>query len=148
MVLSPAQRRHLRVKKWTRNINIFEKDFVVIPINKSAHWYLAIICYPSLITPEFGPKKTHQQQYQDQSMDLNTSTEKIDQMNNDMKNKLSMPMADENSENGDDTANRKVDVKAISLDIDGEESLDEAESVNEELNISIFNNNDRVCTKM
>jgi sentrin-specific protease 7 len=32
--LSPAEKRHSRVKSWTKNINIFEKDFIIIPINE------------------------------------------------------------------------------------------------------------------
>ncbi|KAJ5708924.1 hypothetical protein N7493_010258 [Penicillium malachiteum] len=32
------------VEKWTRNINLFEYDYIVVPINESAHWYVAIIC--------------------------------------------------------------------------------------------------------
>lgn len=32
------------VAKWTRNVNLFEYDYVVVPINQSAHWYVAIIC--------------------------------------------------------------------------------------------------------
>lgn len=43
-----AVQQHRRVRTWTKNVNIFEKDFVVIPINENAHWYLAIICYPGL----------------------------------------------------------------------------------------------------
>lgn len=31
--LTPSKRRHERVKKWTKNVNIFEKDFIFIPIN-------------------------------------------------------------------------------------------------------------------
>ena len=41
--------RHDRVKRWTRKVNIFEKDFVVIPINENYHWYLCIICYPGQV---------------------------------------------------------------------------------------------------
>ena len=38
-----------RVKKWTKNVNIFSYDYVVVPINQSVHWYGAIICnLPSL----------------------------------------------------------------------------------------------------
>lgn len=40
------------VKSWTRNVNIFEKDYLVIPINENLHWYLAIICKPSAILNE------------------------------------------------------------------------------------------------
>lgn len=32
------------VQKWTRGTNLFEHDFVVVPINESAHWYVAVIC--------------------------------------------------------------------------------------------------------
>lgn len=46
--LLPAERRHNRVKTWTRHVDIFEKDFIIVPINENSHWYLAIICYPYL----------------------------------------------------------------------------------------------------
>ncbi|CAF0852460.1 unnamed protein product [Didymodactylos carnosus] len=38
-------RRYNRVKRWLRDVDIFEKDFLIIPINQHAHWYLAIICF-------------------------------------------------------------------------------------------------------
>lgn len=31
---SRSKNRHDRVKKWTKNVNIFEKDFIFIPINE------------------------------------------------------------------------------------------------------------------
>ncbi|KAI3504952.1 hypothetical protein L1887_26770 [Cichorium endivia] len=34
-----------RVKKWTRKVNIFEKDFVFIPVNYNYHWSLLVICH-------------------------------------------------------------------------------------------------------
>ncbi|XP_016055179.1 PREDICTED: sentrin-specific protease 7 isoform X6 [Miniopterus natalensis] len=46
--LSMAQRRHKRVRTWTRNINIFNKDYIFVPVNESSHWYLAVICFPWL----------------------------------------------------------------------------------------------------
>ena len=37
------------VNKWTKNVDIFSYDYVVVPINQSVHWYAAIICnLPSL----------------------------------------------------------------------------------------------------
>jgi len=39
---------HSNVKKWTKNVNIFEKDFIVVPINDCDHWFVIIICYPGL----------------------------------------------------------------------------------------------------
>lgn len=32
------------VKKWTDKIDLFSRDFVVVPVNENLHWYLAIIC--------------------------------------------------------------------------------------------------------
>ena len=39
---------HSNVKKWTKNVNIFDKDFIVVPINDCDHWFVVIICYPGL----------------------------------------------------------------------------------------------------
>ncbi|XP_060085583.1 sentrin-specific protease 6-like [Ylistrum balloti] len=50
--LTPAERRHAAVKKWTKHVDLFEKDFIVIPINEHSHWFLAIICYPGLLMNE------------------------------------------------------------------------------------------------
>lgn len=32
------------VQKWTRNVDIFTRKYIVVPINENAHWYVAIIC--------------------------------------------------------------------------------------------------------
>ena len=73
------QRRHQRVKTWTRHVDIFNKDFVFVPVNQEwvkfiravlsrgffvsryiwrvsvsrAHWYLVVICFPGLDEPKF-----------------------------------------------------------------------------------------------
>lgn len=49
--LADAMRAHKRVQKWTKDVNIFEKDFIIIPINKNDHWFLAIVCFPSINGP-------------------------------------------------------------------------------------------------
>lgn len=36
----------IRVRKWTRRVNIFEKDYIFIPVNYSYHWSLIVICNP------------------------------------------------------------------------------------------------------
>ncbi|XP_059504424.1 sentrin-specific protease 6 isoform X3 [Stegostoma tigrinum] len=48
--LSLPKRRHARVKTWTRHVDIFQKDFIFVPINETAHWFLAVICFPGLCT--------------------------------------------------------------------------------------------------
>ncbi|KAI3355843.1 hypothetical protein L3Q82_004406 [Scortum barcoo] len=47
------QRRHQRVKTWTRHVDIFKKDFLFVPVNQEAHWYLVVICFPGLDEPKF-----------------------------------------------------------------------------------------------
>merc|ERR1711881_402662 len=32
------------VERWTAKDDIFSYDYVIVPINEMAHWYLAIIC--------------------------------------------------------------------------------------------------------
>ncbi|KAG5846758.1 hypothetical protein ANANG_G00118360 [Anguilla anguilla] len=46
------KRKHNRVKTWTRHVDLFQKDFIFVPINESAHWYLAVICFPGLEGPQ------------------------------------------------------------------------------------------------
>lgn len=51
---TPAQvRRHQRVRTWTRHVDIFEKDFLFVPVNQEAHWYLVVICFPGLEDPQY-----------------------------------------------------------------------------------------------
>ncbi|XP_059653242.1 probable ubiquitin-like-specific protease 2B isoform X2 [Cornus florida] len=35
-----------RVCKWTRKVNLFQKDYIFIPVNFSLHWSLIVICHP------------------------------------------------------------------------------------------------------
>ncbi|XP_030643278.1 sentrin-specific protease 6 [Chanos chanos] len=58
--LSLEERRHTRVKTWTRHVNLFQKDFIFIPINQCAHWYLAVICFPGLVVHYSEPHLGHQ----------------------------------------------------------------------------------------
>lgn len=37
------------VKSWTSKVDIFSYDYLVIPVNENAHWYLAIVCNPGKI---------------------------------------------------------------------------------------------------
>ncbi|XP_051633983.1 sentrin-specific protease 6 isoform X3 [Manacus candei] len=53
--LSIQQKRHGRVRTWTRHVDIFEKDFIFVPLNEAAHWFLAVICFPGLEKPKYEP---------------------------------------------------------------------------------------------
>jgi len=57
--LKPAEKRHMRVKGWTKNVNLFEKNMVIIPICEHSHWYLVIAIRPGLITIPMGSEERH-----------------------------------------------------------------------------------------
>ncbi|KZV59976.1 cysteine proteinase [Peniophora sp. CONT] len=42
-------RGYQAVKNWTSNIDIFNKRYLVVPLHKSLHWYLAIVYEPARI---------------------------------------------------------------------------------------------------
>lgn len=35
-----------KVKRWTRTVNVFEKDYIIVPVCAALHWYVMIICNP------------------------------------------------------------------------------------------------------
>ncbi|XP_028902793.1 sentrin-specific protease 6, partial [Ornithorhynchus anatinus] len=59
--LSIQQKRHGRVKTWTRHVDIFEKDFIFVPLNEAAHWFLAVVCFPGLEKPKYEPNPQYRE---------------------------------------------------------------------------------------
>lgn len=43
---------HAGVKSWTSKIDLLSFDYIVVPINQNAHWYLAIVCNPNAVLPQ------------------------------------------------------------------------------------------------
>ncbi|EFX65750.1 hypothetical protein DAPPUDRAFT_117019 [Daphnia pulex] len=77
--LSIKEKRHSRVKSWTKKVDIFEKDYLVIPINERNHWFLAIVCFPWLSGPvtaidnqpiKLRPQQTYSKKITDQQRTL------------------------------------------------------------------------------
>ena len=60
---------HEAVARWTAKDDIFNYDYVVVPINESAHWYLALICNL--------PNLTRSLIVEDEPSDLKYSVEQI-----------------------------------------------------------------------
>ncbi|XP_072264640.1 sentrin-specific protease 6 isoform X2 [Pyxicephalus adspersus] len=58
--LTLQQKRHGRVKTWTRHVDLFQKDFIFVPLNEAAHWFLAVICFPGLEEPAYYPNSYYQ----------------------------------------------------------------------------------------
>lgn len=48
------------VKKWTSKVNLFESKYVVLPVNKQLHWFVAIIYnLPSILEPRKSKQTPH-----------------------------------------------------------------------------------------
>ncbi|XP_016748896.1 probable ubiquitin-like-specific protease 2B isoform X2 [Gossypium hirsutum] len=43
--ISDGRAAFLRVRKWTRKLDMFGKDYIFIPVNFSLHWSLIVICH-------------------------------------------------------------------------------------------------------
>ncbi|KAI3324991.1 hypothetical protein HD806DRAFT_533588 [Xylariaceae sp. AK1471] len=39
------------VKAWTSKVDLFSKDYIIVPINEYTHWYVAIICNAPKLVP-------------------------------------------------------------------------------------------------
>ena len=37
---------YARVSSWTKHVNLFEKEYLLIPIHKDFHWFLVVVCNP------------------------------------------------------------------------------------------------------
>jgi Ulp1 family protease len=57
---------HEAVKKWTSKVNLFELDYIIVPINKDSHWSLVVMVRPGRVrgvdpnTPLFIKRKGRQ----------------------------------------------------------------------------------------
>ncbi|XP_063486039.1 sentrin-specific protease 7 isoform X5 [Symphalangus syndactylus] len=92
--LKMAQRRHKRVRTWTRHINIFNKDYIFVPVNESSHWYLAVICFPWLeeAVYEDFPQTVSQQSQAQQSQNDNKT------IDNDLRTTSTLSLSAEDSQ--------------------------------------------------
>jgi Ulp1 family protease len=52
-----AAASYAKVKKWTRGVDIFAKDYVFVPIHDHLHWSLIIICHPGAEVPKQTRKR-------------------------------------------------------------------------------------------
>ncbi|GIY64056.1 sentrin-specific protease 6 [Caerostris darwini] len=50
--LSERVKLKASIAQWVKEVDIFSKDFIVIPIYEKHTWYLAILCYPGIIADD------------------------------------------------------------------------------------------------
>ena len=67
------------MKNWTRNVDIFSKDFLVFPINQHAHWHVIIVCFPNCDEPKYvevvddDPRKIEDSTVKEKTLLANTN---------------------------------------------------------------------------
>ena len=44
-----ALRAYARVERWTRDVDVFAKKFLLVPVFEDQHWSLAIVCHPGVL---------------------------------------------------------------------------------------------------
>ncbi|KAI1310048.1 hypothetical protein F5Y03DRAFT_47982 [Xylaria venustula] len=62
------------VKTWTSKVDLFSKDYIIVPINEYTHWYVAIICN----APKLIPPKKQQEQDDDVKDDVNETADVVE----------------------------------------------------------------------
>ncbi len=44
------QDQHALVSRWTKNVDLFDMDYIIVPVNLTGHWSLFVIVKPGLVT--------------------------------------------------------------------------------------------------
>ncbi|KAL8983393.1 MAG: hypothetical protein Q9177_004989 [Variospora cf. flavescens] len=68
------------VRKWTRGVDLFTYDFVVVPVNEAYHWYIAIICNLPALNRGLGGLEAHQGQDDASGIELDMEQPARDEM--------------------------------------------------------------------
>jgi Ulp1 family protease len=66
--LSKNNVEHKNVARWTKSMDLFKKQLIVIPVCKASHWFTILVINPGLITVNicssiFGAVKMHYKNY-------------------------------------------------------------------------------------
>ena len=40
----------MRVKGWTKTVDIFSKDMIIVPICEDSHWFAVVVVKPGLVS--------------------------------------------------------------------------------------------------
>ncbi|KAI1423014.1 hypothetical protein F5Y12DRAFT_716793 [Xylaria sp. FL1777] len=62
------------VKTWTSKVDLFSKDYIIVPINEYTHWYVAIICN----APKLIPASNNHEQNDDIKREAITITDSVE----------------------------------------------------------------------
>ncbi|CAL8102558.1 unnamed protein product [Calicophoron daubneyi] len=102
-----AMARHASVAKWTRRVDLFMKDCIIIPINEASHWFLGLVCFPWM-----AGMVSYTALYQAEAFDLCKLTDEfanVDQI-------LFSDDVDDKSISEEPIERKSVDIKGASFD--------------------------------
>ena len=68
MTSYPRIMLNIRMARWTKSMDLFKKQLIVIPVCKASHWFTILVINPGLITVNicssiFGAVKMHYKNY-------------------------------------------------------------------------------------
>lgn len=86
-----AQINYDSVETWTKNVDLFEKEFIIVPINDGSHWFVAIICFPGIDAQEQNQKKRNQKHGRNKRNDKRKGAKKSKSYMNNKKEELGIP---------------------------------------------------------
>lgn len=107
-----------RVRKWTKNTDVFGKRYIVVPINERLHWYLAIIAKPERMlyatSPETAPPTWRQSEKRKRGTRL-PNEDVTDEESIAGARTLSFPRSEE-QERAENPGNHVTDTRLLSKD--------------------------------
>ncbi|KAI0119882.1 hypothetical protein GGR51DRAFT_568 [Nemania sp. FL0031] len=95
------------VKSWTSKVDLFSKDYIIVPINEYTHWYVAIICNAPKLLPSSVNHGTASSEQSDitavpndtSSWDLSRTTSQIEKSDNNPNCERVVPIQEDVVEN-------------------------------------------------
>ncbi|CAN0921165.1 Probable ubiquitin-like-specific protease 2A [Linum grandiflorum] len=107
-----------RVYKWTKKLDLFQKDYLFIPVNYSFHWSLIVICHPGEVAV---PKGTYDRREKTAKIPCILHMDSIQGSHKGLKNLFQSYLAEEwkvrHQDMVDDVSSKFADLRYIQLEL-------------------------------
>ncbi|KAJ7968305.1 putative Sentrin/sumo-specific protease [Quillaja saponaria] len=111
-----------RVRRWTRKINVFEKDYIFIPVNYSLHWSLIVICHPGEMTC-FKDEEIENSPRVPCILHMDSLKGSHSSLKNVIQSYLCEEWKERHSKTGNDDSSKFLDLRFVPLELPQQENL-------------------------
>ena len=59
MIKLKAAENFKNVKRWTRKVDVFDKEYLIIPVNACKHWWCVIVVNPGAVIDPKSSKRPY-----------------------------------------------------------------------------------------